>query len=99
MICLLLRMLGKTMSPRLFLVLQDLNESLLNDMMKNQFVEETEENQVQMVNDNLVLALSGPYFAHMGMLDPMKKVFITCKHIESLPIILFTSLSLNVTHP
>ena len=34
-----------------------------------------------MVNDNLILALTGPYFAHMGMLDPMKKVFITCKHI------------------
>ena len=34
-----------------------------------------------MVNDNLILALTGPYFAHMGMLDPMKKVFITYKHI------------------
>ena len=67
-------------------------------MTKNQFVTETEENQEQMVNDNLILALSGPYFAHMGMQDPTKKVYITCKHIESLPIILFTSLSLQVNH-
>lgn len=50
-----------------------------------------------MVNDNIILALAGSYFAHMGMLDPMKKVFITCKHIESLPIILFTTVSLHVT--
>lgn len=42
MICLLLRMLGKTGSPRLCLVLNDLNEALLNDMTKNQFVPETE---------------------------------------------------------
>jgi len=38
MICLLLRMLGKTGSPRLCLVLNDLNEALLNDMTKNQFM-------------------------------------------------------------
>jgi hypothetical protein len=50
-----------------------------------------------MLNDNLILALASPYFAHMGMLDPMKKVFITSKHIESLPILLFTSLSLQVS--
>jgi hypothetical protein len=49
-----------------------------------------------MVNDNLVLALVGPYFAHMGMQDPMKKVFVTSKHIESLPIILFTTVSMHI---
>ena len=49
-----------------------------------------------MINDNLILALTGPYFAHMGMQDPMKKVFITCKHIESLPILLFASVSLQI---
>jgi hypothetical protein len=38
LICLQLRMLGKTGSPRLCLVLNDLNEALLNDMSKNQFV-------------------------------------------------------------
>ena len=48
------------------------------------------------MNDNLILALASPYFAHMGMLDPMKKVYITSKHIESLPILLFTSLSLQI---
>jgi len=96
MICLLLRMLGKTGSPRLCLVLNDLNEALLNDMTKNQFVPETPENQEQMINDNLILTLAGTYFSHMGMLDPMKKVFITGKHIESLPIILFTSVSLQI---
>jgi WASH complex subunit strumpellin len=78
MICLMLRMMGKTGSPRLCLVLNDLNEALLSDMCKNQFVPETPENQEQMINDNLILALTGPYFAHMGMLDPMKKVYITC---------------------
>jgi len=36
MICLQLRMLGKTATPRLFLVLSDLNEALLNDMVKGQ---------------------------------------------------------------
>jgi WASH complex subunit strumpellin len=41
MICLVLRMLGKTGSPRLCLVLSDLNEALLNDCTKNQFVPET----------------------------------------------------------
>lgn len=41
LICLQLRMLGKTGSPRLYLILNDLNESLLNDMVKNQFVPET----------------------------------------------------------
>lgn len=96
MICLQLRMLGKIGSPRLHLVLCDLNEALLNDMVKNQFVPENEENQEQMLNDNLILALASPYFAHMGLLDPMKKVFITSKHIESLPILLFTALSLQV---
>lgn len=48
------------------------------------------------MNDNFLLALASPYFAHMGMLDPMKKVYITSKHIESLPILLFTALSLQV---
>lgn len=48
------------------------------------------------MNDNFILALASPYFAHMGMLDPMKKVYVTSKHIESLPILLFTSLSLQV---
>jgi WASH complex subunit strumpellin len=38
MICLQLRMLGKIGSPRLQLVLSDLNESLLSDMVRNQFV-------------------------------------------------------------
>ena len=42
MICLVLKMFGKTRSPRLCLVLNDLNEALLNDMTKNQFVPETE---------------------------------------------------------
>lgn len=42
MICLQLRMLGKTGSPRLHLVLADLNEALLNDITNNQFVPETE---------------------------------------------------------
>jgi hypothetical protein len=42
------------------------------------------------------MAVAGCYFTHMGMLDPIKKIFITCKHIESLPIILFTTISLNV---
>jgi hypothetical protein len=65
-------------------------------MTKNQFVAETQENQEQMMNDNFILALASPYFSHMGMLDPMKKVYITSKHIESLPILLFTSLSLQV---
>jgi hypothetical protein len=41
MICLMLRMLGKTGAPRVSLVLNDLNEALLNDMCKNQFVPET----------------------------------------------------------
>jgi hypothetical protein len=45
MICLQLRMLGKIGSPRLCLVLNDLNEALLNDMTKNQFLTETTENQ------------------------------------------------------
>ncbi len=49
-----------------------------------------------MVNDNLILALVGPYFAHTGMMDPIKKVFVTSKHIESLPIILFTTVSMHV---
>lgn len=49
-----------------------------------------------MINDNLILALASPYFAHMGMLDPMKKVFITSKHIESLPVLLFTTLALQI---
>jgi len=53
----------------------------MSDMVKNQFVAETPENQEQMVNDNLVMALANPYFAHMGMMDPMKKVFVTCRHI------------------
>lgn len=96
MICLMLRMLGKTGAPRLSLVLSDLNEALLNDMCKNQFVAETPENQEQMINDNMILALSGPYFAHLGMVDPMKKIYITCRHIESIPIILFASVSLQV---
>jgi hypothetical protein len=39
MICLQLRMLGKTATPRLFLVLSDLNESLLNDMVRGQNIE------------------------------------------------------------
>lgn len=50
-----------------------------------------------MINDNLILALAGPYFAHMGLLDPMKKVYITCTQLESLPIVLFTTISLQVT--
>ena len=49
------------------------------------------------MTDNLVMAVAGCYFTHMGMLDPIKKIFITCKHIESLPIMLFTTISLNVT--
>jgi WASH complex subunit strumpellin len=36
MICLELRLLGKVGSPRLFLVLENLNTSLLNDMIKKQ---------------------------------------------------------------
>lgn len=96
MICLMLRMMGKTGAPRLSLVLNDLNEALLNDMCKNQFVPETPENEEQMINDNMILALAGPYFAHMGLLDPMKKVYITCTQLESLPIMLFTSISLQV---
>lgn len=78
------------------LVLNDLNEALLNDMTKNQFVEETAENQEQMINDNMILALAGNYFAHMGLLDPVRKVYITHKHVESLPIMLFTCVSLQV---
>lgn len=38
MLCLQLRMLGKTGSPRLQLVLADLNEALLSDLTRNQFV-------------------------------------------------------------
>lgn len=36
MICLELRMLSKVGAPRLYLVLENLNASLLNDMIKNQ---------------------------------------------------------------
>ena len=44
------------------------------------------------------MALSSPYFAHMGMLDPLKKIYITCKHLEHLPIVMFTTISMHVKH-
>lgn len=75
MICLELRMLSKVGSPRLFLCLENLNTSLLNDMMKSQDAqnESMEENN----NENFLLALVHPYFKHLGMLEPTKKIFIT----------------------
>ena len=77
MICLELRMLGKVGSPRLFLVLENLNNSVLNDLVENQSFEETKVDRLD--NENLLLALINPYFKHLGMLEPLKKVFVTCR--------------------
>ena len=38
MICLELRMLGKIGSPRLYLILNNLNQALMSDMIKDQAV-------------------------------------------------------------
>lgn len=93
MICLELRMLSKVGSPRLFLCLENINHSLLNDMTRPQS-EADQEDKIN--NENLLLVLMNPYFKHLGMLEPMKKIFLTCDPIEHLPLYLFTLLNTNV---
>lgn len=90
MICLELRMLGKVGAPRLFLVLENLNTSLLNDLIRSQNEAAHQKDEVD--NENLLLTLVNPYFKHLGMLEPLKKVFITSEPIENLPLIIFTTI-------
>lgn len=66
MICLELRMLSKVGAPRLYLVLENLNGSLLNDLIRNQNEEGHTYEQIDC--ENLLLALVNPYFKHLGML-------------------------------
>jgi hypothetical protein len=75
LLCLELRMLSKVGAPRLYLVLENLNTSLLNDMIRNQNAEESSTEQIE--NENLLFVLAQPYFKHLGMLEPLKKVYVT----------------------
>lgn len=83
-------MLGKVGAPRLFLVLENLNTSLLNDLIRSQNEAAHQKDEVD--NENLLLTLVNPYFKHLGMLEPLKKVFITSEPIENLPLIIFTTI-------
>ena len=87
-------MLSKVGSPRLFLCLENLNSSLLNDLIKSQTSEANSVDQID--NENLLLALISPYFKHLGMLEPLKKIYLTSEPIEHLSLFLFTIFTSNV---
>ena len=79
MICLSIRMLAKVGSNRLYLVLENINNTLLNDISNRS--QNKAENEEQIMHENMLMSVLNPFFAHTGMLEPTKKIFMTCKEI------------------
>lgn len=87
-------MLSKVGASRLYLVVDNLNGSVMEDMMQKTKQEELREDMI--LNENILLKLLNPYMSNLGMSDPMKKIYVTSKPINHLGLILFTSLAINV---
>jgi hypothetical protein len=88
-------MLSKVGASRLYLVVENLNGSIITDMTQK-IKQETELKEEVILNENILLKILNPYTSNLGMSDPMKKIYVTSKPINHLGLILFTSLAINV---
>ena len=88
-------MLSKVGASRLYLVVENLNGSIINDMTQK-IKHETELKEEVILNENILLKILNPYTSNLGMSDPMKKIYVTSKPINHLGLMLFTSLAINV---
>ena len=88
-------MLSKVGASRLYLVVENLNSSIIEDMMQKT-KQETELREDIVLNENILLKVLNPFTSNLGMSDPMKKIYVTSKPINHLGLILFTTLAINV---
>lgn len=80
-------MKAKVGSNKLFLSLENFNNSLLNDIKNREYTAEMEQEE-RIANENALLYQSLKLFNFVGLTDPLRKIYITTKTPENLPLVL-----------
>lgn len=90
-------MLAKVGSNRLYLVLENLNKTILNDIVNREYTEDMLSDEKTQSESCLLSFIS--HFCHfLGMNEPLRKIYVTVKPVEFLPMIVFTFVAMNVRH-
>jgi len=81
-------MMGRVGSNKLYHCLENLNNSILNDVVNRMYNTEmnSEEHKKK---ENEFLFWTSKLFAYNGISDPIKKIYITSNPIDTLPLIMF----------
>lgn len=95
MINLQLQMLAKVGSNRLYLVLENLNKTILNDIVNREYTEDML-NDEKIQSESCLLSFISHFCNFLGMSEALRKIYITIRPIEFLPMILFAIVSMNV---
>ncbi|KAL4459953.1 hypothetical protein ABPG74_003479 [Tetrahymena malaccensis] len=95
LICLQLQIKAKVGSNRLYLSLETLNDSIINDILNRPTTEamntvEAQEKQNELLFDTTKL------FSYVGISDPIKKVYLTTEPIEGLSLMMLGLLLNNI---
>lgn len=88
MICLQLQVRAKVGSSRLFLSLETLNNSIINDLTNRPYTSEMLTVQAQ-DKENDLLFTTTKLFNFVGYSDPVNKIYLTTQPVEGLPLIAF----------
>ena len=80
-------MKAKVGSNKLFLSLETFNNSLLNDLKNREYTTQMQQEQnIQLENE--LLFQSTKLFNFVGLNDPLRKIYITTKTPDNLPLVL-----------
>lgn len=80
--------MAKVGSNRLFLCLENLNSTLVNDMQNRIYTEEMKKTE-NIEKENLLIFESSQLFNFIGLNDPQKKIYVTPEQVDCLPLLLY----------
>ncbi|CAD8147536.1 unnamed protein product [Paramecium pentaurelia] len=87
LICLVLQMKAKVGSTKLFLCLETLNNTIINDFINRQYDSSMESDIKTQMENNLLFDLT-KLFNYVGLSDPIRKIYALCEMPEHTPLIL-----------
>jgi WASH complex subunit strumpellin len=95
LISLHLKMKAKVGSSKLYLGLETFNDALLNDIKNRQYNQQMEQDQ-SIENENILLHNALKLFSFVGLQDPLRKIYLTERTPQYLPLVLTITLMTQV---
>lgn len=87
LICRELLMSARIGSNKIYLSLENLNKSLLNDLTNRSYDNELNSIETIVHENNMIFEVS-KMLNFIGMSDPLRKIYITSEPIEHLPLLM-----------